>query len=303
MEIACGDFSLATLLERMPKLTPGSRGGLWLVPFKGIPADDVIVPLDLIYLDQNYQVIAVVELFPTYRVSSSTPPAASVLALPAGTIHSATTQTGDQVAFGLSDDVALEEAGLQNSNVPAFAAQENPEPMENEQASAAAVSHPAEEAGAAQPAEAVVEAQLGLKQADKPKSWLQRLLSVCLGSPQDPRKAPRLALPGLSAYFWDGGTPKAHEIMNISDTGLYVVTDERWYPGTLIQMTLKKTMNNRAKAESSISLMARANRWGNDGVGLGFIVRDPRKPRRDESDGVERAELERFLTHIKQEKK
>jgi hypothetical protein len=81
-----------------------------------------------------------------------------------------------------------------------------------------------------------------------------------------------------------------------------VVTDERWYPGTLVQMTLKKTSGNGAKIESSISLMARANRWGNDGVGLGFVVRNPRKPSTTDIQSVDREELDRFLERIKQGK-
>jgi uncharacterized protein YerC len=79
---------------------------------------------------------------------------------------------------------------------------------------------------------------------------------------------------------------------------LYVVTEERWYPGTLIQMTLKKTSDSDGKVEATISLMARSNRWGNDGVGLGFVVRNPRKPRSSENDGIEREQLGRFLALI-----
>jgi hypothetical protein len=278
LEIACGDFSFASLAERMPKLTPQSGKGLWLDPFKGIPTTDVSAPLDLIYLDAKYRVIAIVDLFPIYRVSPSTPPAASVLALPTGTLFFSGTQVGDQVAFGLSDEDEQKLARLHSSNVIEFPPREMP---------------------AAQREAKAAEAQPEVKQLGKPKNWLQRWLNP---DPPEPRKAARAALPDLTVYFWDGGIPKAHEIRDISATGMYVVTDERWYPGTLVQMTLKKIGCNGVKVAATICLMARANRWGNDGVGVGFVVHDPRKPRRDESDGIERADLNRFLAQIKQQK-
>jgi hypothetical protein len=277
-EVACGDFSYASLQERMPRLRPQSGAGLWLDPFKGIPAADVSVPLDLIYLDAAYRVLAVVELFPTYRVSPSIPPAASVLVLPTHSIFSSQTQAGDQIGFGLAEDVERELARLLGSSSAAHSPPKEQAPVE-----------------AAQPAEKAAELQPPMKPPGKPKNWLQRLLDP---DPPEPRKAARATLPYLEAYFWDGGAPMPHKVRDISATGLYVVTEERWYPGTLIQMTLKKTSDSDGKVEATISLMARSNRWGNDGVGLGFVVRNPRKPRSSENDGIEREQLGRFLALI-----
>ena len=303
-EVACGDFSFANLLERMPRLTPESAAGLWLIPFKGIPTEDTGVLLDLIYLDVSCRVLAVVDLFPAYRVSPSIPPAASVLALPTDSIFSSGTQAGDQVGFCLAEDVERELAQHPDSCALASAALEKPAPREEAKTSASeatlpALSEPAreivEKADSALPVEKAVETQPWNAPPSKPKNWLKRLLSFGPDAPEEPRKAAREALSGLSAYFWDGGVPKAHEIRDISAKGLYVVTHERWYPGTLVQMTLKKASGNGVKADSSISLMARANRWGNDGVGLGFVVRDPRRPSSDDSHAMEREELDRFL--------
>jgi hypothetical protein len=58
---------------KIPKLAPRSGAGLWLVPFRGISATSVHVPLDLIYLDRSCTVIDVVESFPIFRVSASSP--------------------------------------------------------------------------------------------------------------------------------------------------------------------------------------------------------------------------------------
>ncbi|MGA2349197.1 MAG: hypothetical protein ABSF70_02090 [Terracidiphilus sp.] len=290
-EVACGDFSLVSLAERMPRLTPKSGAGLWMVPFRGIPTEDVRVPLDLIYLDPNHQVIEAVELFPTYRVSPSSPVAASVLALPTQSIFSSHTQPGDQILFGVAEEIEQEQARFISAHATAHAAR-----------TASIVSDTSvlareEEIPQARPEEATAKAE-AKKEISKPKNWLQRWLSP---DPPEPRKAPRETLPGLAVYFWTGGTPKPHAILNISSTGMYVLTEERWYPGTLVQMTLKKTAPGKTIPECSISLLARANRWGNDGVGLSFVVRDPRNSRGGDdaqANSVSREELDQFLARI-----
>ena len=307
VEIASGDFSYASLADRLPMLTPKSGAGLWMLPFRGIPTTDVPVPLDLVYLDEDCRVIEVVEFYPTFRVSPSSSPAASVLALPVHSIFASHTQAGDQVAFGPVEEVVHELAQLFGSSAAASAVQESLGTREEPMGSGAlAPEHievrPTQEPAVSQPAERAGEAEPGKKSNGKPKSWLQRLLSP---DPPEPRKAPRAALPGLTAYFWTGGSPQAHSVRNISATGLYVMTEERWYPGTLIQMTLKKNGNGGAGSESSISLLAKANRWGNDGVGLSFVVRDPRKPRNEDAahaNTIDRETLDRFLARIGHDK-
>jgi hypothetical protein len=80
---------------------------------------------------------------------------------------------------------------------------------------------------------------------------------------------------------------------------LYLVTEERWYPGTLILMTLSRTDCGEECAERSIAVHSRAVRWGNDGVGLQFILASPQDARRGRQvpvvDGLDKRELERFL--------
>jgi hypothetical protein len=298
-KVACGDFSLASLAERMPQLTPQSGRGLLMDPFRGIPSTDVRVPLDLIYLDAGLKVIEIVELFPTYRVSPSSPPAASVLALPTHTIFSSQTQAGDQVAFGLAEEMKRELARLNDSSATAPAAQEELETRKEAEASVVAAPQPVVDDSASN----VAGTQPWKKKVSKPKNWLLRLLFPD-PEPADPRQAQRVALPGLTAYFWTGGTPLPHEIRNISATGLYVVTEERWYPGTLVRMALKKAGNGEAGTEASITMLVQVNRWGNDGVGLEYVMRDPNKPRdtAGQNDGVDLEELSQFFAQIRPKK-
>jgi len=120
--------------------------------------------------------------------------------------------------------------------------------------------------------------------------------------PPDPRKFVREAVPGLASYFWTGGVPVAHAIRDISLSGLYVVTEERWFPGTEVTMTLTKSDWGGAAEDHSISLRARAVRWGNDGVGLGFLLA-PSKGKSHAithlADDVDHAELESFLHRLR----
>jgi hypothetical protein len=122
------------------------------------------------------------------------------------------------------------------------------------------------------------------------KSWWQRLLSP---DPPQPRKAAREVLPGLTAFFWTGGVPVAHDIQDVSPTGLYVVTEERWYPGTVIRMTL--TDSTESTAERSITVNAQAIRWGNDGVGLRFVLSDDGRGQTSAIDGMEKKQLDQFM--------
>lgn len=87
-----------------------------------------------------------------------------------------------------------------------------------------------------------------------------------------PRRSERRAAPGLSAYHLTGPTPKQEDIGNISSTGVYLLTEERWPPGTVVSLTLQRTGPPEASSERRITLPARAVRWGEDGVGLSFAL-------------------------------
>jgi hypothetical protein len=129
------------------------------------------------------------------------------------------------------------------------------------------------------------------------RSWLERWLFPDT-SDQDKRGGERKPAPGLIAHFWTGGPPKSQPVRDISATGMYVVTEERWYPGTQIRITLTKTLEDGSRAGQSITVMATAVRSGNDGVGLEFVQDSARKTRRQEpvlSEGADGEELGQFV--------
>ena len=105
----------------------------------------------------------------------------------------------------------------------------------------------------------------------------------------DNRKSQRLDAPMLVAYYWDGATPNAHPIRNISSRGFYLLTDERMRPGTVITMTLQRSSPQKVDSASTphLSVMSMVVRQGEDGIGFTFLpqepkdsdpVQDPRKP-------------------------
>lgn len=130
---------------------------------------------------------------------------------------------------------------------------------------------------------------------EKPNSlmaWLKNWLSA------DRRKAPRQPLPGLVAYYWTGSAPRAYQIADISTTGFYLLTEERWYPGTMVLMTLQRTDSDGQNLEDSIAVQSLVVRWGSDGLGLAFVLAPSADGQR--MRGSDKKTLEKFLGRLKQ---
>ena len=385
-QIDAEDISIANLDTRLPALEQRSGEGLWLVPFRGISATSVRIPVDLVYLDQDCAVLDTVESFPIFSVSASSLAPASVLVLPADTIRTTGTHPGDRLILCApaemkqrlqrlaSPDVedapvaetekaavpTLEESvhggtgrllhwedhsKLKNPGAESPAAdgaqakilEEEPtqqkiaeelpqqkiadqgtaqekvpdvaqakileeEPAQQKIAEELPQQKIADKGTAqekvpevARTSETVHEGNRVLevasvelkpsapeppkaaaheseeKSAKPARSWLQRWLNP---EPTQPRKAQRESVSGLTAYFFTGGAPVAHAVRDISTSGMYVFTHERWYPGTVVRMTL--TDRQQPTAEHSITVNMAVMRFGDDGVGLQFVTRpDP----------------------------
>ena len=118
------------------------------------------------------------------------------------------------------------------------------------------------------------------------------------------RRANRKSAPQLAAFFWTGAAPVEHGIRDISSTGLFLVTEERWYPGTVVMMTLQKRGEPVDSPNRSIAVQSRAVRWGEDGVGLQFVLPDANGRKFGKNlleEGVDRRTLEKFLEGFKAE--
>jgi hypothetical protein len=302
-EVLATELSFINIGQTLSARSFKSEEGIWLKPFHGIPTQGLFAPLDLIYLDSQYRVIEVVESFPTFQAKSAISRPASVLVLPAHSIYSSQTQPGDQLILCVAEEMEmrLEQLAAGNENVGivqgAVVLREQPlwsggpglVELEGQTVQVIGKQTRAHEISLVEP---------GIRAVRPPQNWLQRWWSP------DPRRAPRERAPGLAAYYWNGAASKAHIVRDISATGLYVVTEERWYPGSLILMTLRNTQAGEEISERSISVLSRAVRWGNDGVGLQFVIDDEQDSEKESGrplDGANKAELARFLQQFLKE--
>jgi hypothetical protein len=73
--------------------------GLVLVGEKSIHTLFMKFPLDIVYIDQNYQVLRADENMVPYRLGPFMSRSAYVLEVPVGTIAATETQVGDQLTF------------------------------------------------------------------------------------------------------------------------------------------------------------------------------------------------------------
>lgn len=115
------------------------------------------------------------------------------------------------------------------------------------------------------------------------------------------RRAARLKAPRLVAYYWDGGAPAPHNIRDISLTGFYLLTDARWYPGTLLTMTLQTTYKFEDGGRRYVAVRSMVVRVDVDGVGLAFAAQDSPTPGKElniEGTLVNKRTLEEFLKRI-----
>ena len=298
LEVTTGDFSYHAL-SREGALTIKPNEGLWLTPFRGLPESGVTAPVDLIYLDKDCRVIDLVESFPGSRPTYSTSTPESLLVLPAHSIFLSETKVDDQFVLCVAEEMQrrlerlsgkeTEAGGMPRTSFaiakPADSACSGIPAVESQSEGVGQRTDPIRENAMPNPAKG---------RFGSPKSWLQRLWSL-----PEHRRSPRKAAPGLAAYYWNGLPPAAHDVRDISSTGLYLLTEDRWYPGTMVLMTLQDKDGPDNSEEDAIAVNVRAVRRGNDGVGLEFVVTDGRNSKDLYVKESDRKKLERFLQRLK----
>jgi len=127
------------------------------------------------------------------------------------------------------------------------------------------------------------------------KSWLERLWS------KDNRRAERKSHPPLIAHYWTGAAPAGQGIQDISATGLYLVTEQRWYMGTVVKIILQRTDASDENLEDSIAVMAKVVRADSSGVGFQFVAEksNPPRPGQSKLDAVaDQKTLDAFLQRL-----
>jgi len=291
-DAAAADSSTADALLR--SIGPGGGAVVWIFPYREISPTCVRFPLDLVFLSHDCVVLNTVESFPLSGAQPSGAQAASTLAFPADALAQGEIRPGDQLIICAPEEMKRHLKRLQDAK-------------DGAQGGAGAVSRPGIRQNTIQPTQAAAGTELQslsavagspersaaqessragspdaeletlapkLSVAERPwvrretsRNWLQRLF---LGDPPEPRSSPRFVVPGLIAYFFTGGVPTPHEVRDISTSGLYIVTGERWYTGTIILLTL--TDRHNPNTERSLTVNARVARSGDDGVGFEFLL-------------------------------
>jgi hypothetical protein len=114
------------------------------------------------------------------------------------------------------------------------------------------------------------------------------------------RRSKRYPTPKLVAYYWTGGAPFSYQVGDISATGVFLLTKERWAPGTLIQMTLQP-QSGKVSNDNSICVLSEVVRWGENGSGFNFILKDYENVLNyglQPNEAVDRKAVERFLHKV-----
>ncbi len=223
--------------------------GLWVVPSQGVHSVGLLFPIDVLYLDANGRVLHQIENYQPFRIGPLRLQSQSVLELPARSIYWSDTRVGDEIVICPPSELA-EHFNGGSRRVP-VQGQSMPASPQN---------------GSDQPPPAV---------STRTPTWLRKWFSSIL----DRRDAKRMPVPGLAAYYWEGGVSNPHPVANLSSSGAFILTDTRWYPGTIVEMTLQRleplAESGEANGRFSVHIPCRVIRSGPDGAGVRFLYADP----------------------------
>jgi hypothetical protein len=88
----------------------------------------------------------------------------------------------------------------------------------------------------------------------------------------DRRIGRRIPIPELVAYDVSSGVPRAFEVDNVSSSGIYLITEERWPTGSLLSLSMQREGPHETHIDQQIQFQAETVRWGAKGIGLAFIL-------------------------------
>ena len=217
----------------LSKHTLKTNEGIWVAGAKSRSDVNCSGQCDRIYLDSSLRVVAMMEGVMGLPLDAGVEGFESVLLLPIHTIFGSQTQSGDQVLIGTIEEISAILEGIEPlANIPA-----------------------------------VNETRVEGRTMQAPVKWLAKLFSA-----RDRRRAARHFSPPLMAFYWDGGIPIPHMVTDISRTGLFLRTADRWHPRTLLRVTLQKKGKDPIQPDQTITVQCRVVRTGEEGVGMAFML-------------------------------
>ncbi|MGH9589978.1 MAG: hypothetical protein ACRD25_06260, partial [Terracidiphilus sp.] len=215
----------------------GSDEGQWVLQPKPIHTLRLFSSRDLVILDAQFRVLEAIESWPSLRFVPLREEAASMLTLPVHTIYSSQTQPGHRLIICLPEE--MKERLRSAPPVPPL-----PVPLMDEPDCPEAVS------------------------PDPGASLLNRSQSPAPLAGQKPRPPEE---PRLVAYDAKDSGLKMYSVREVSGTGLFLATQERWPLGTQSALTLQRMDGISDSLLPAITVEMRVDRWGDDGMGFTFV--------------------------------
>jgi hypothetical protein len=273
LDMSVVDTVVEPLKTLVDDLSHVPSSGFWLTPFRGLPLTNGLERFDVIFLDDNYKIAECAEHFAVAESGSFRGEHASALVVPSRTISLSHVGVGDQLRICSPD---LRASALTDPSC-SIASTTEAEPDKSRQLGCLrdAAPPPSQRAvapagnGLRLPTETGGASSLDWNHPAMKTRFLRWLFPNI--KPPDRRRAPRIPTPELIAFHWAGGEPKAHKLGDVSSSGFYLLTNERWLPGTRIAMTLQKSSCGGEDLTDWSRVESEVVRWGTDGVGFEFV--------------------------------
>jgi len=95
--------------------------------------------------------------------------------------------------------------------------------------------------------------------------WLEKFLKP------EADRAERRRVEQFASYRWNGSAVTEEMVRDISSSGVYLLTRERWQPGTVLVLTLQRKGPLEHDPTRRITTQVKVMRAGSEGVGLSFL--------------------------------
>jgi hypothetical protein len=135
-------------------------------------------------------------------------------------------------------------------------------------------------------------------------SFTNRIKSWFSDENKNRRRSPRCRRPLVVAHFWTGGAPQPIIIRDISTTGFFLLTEERWYVGTIVRMTLQRLDCDAEDPDQHLTVQSRVVRIDTEGVAFEFALAmhwDGRSRQRRRELVTEQERMESFLSKVSED--
>lgn len=97
--IRVADTGLSRIVGLLGERTLQPDDGLLIVPSQGVHTLGMLFPIDVVVLDDDWQVLAIRRRMPRFSMTRIFWKAAAVLELPAGVLDATSTSVGDSLTF------------------------------------------------------------------------------------------------------------------------------------------------------------------------------------------------------------